>query len=155
MRIPNKQLEIDKRRERVATLYLRGIPQWKISVELKVDQATVSRDIAAIRKQWRDSALYKFNQRMSEELAKIDNLERMYFEGWQSSCDYKGVPDGVPLPPEADRLNRKDGNPEYLKGVQWCIEARVRLMIVGKVKRDYRKIKEHLKATQGIKRPKV
>jgi predicted transcriptional regulator len=74
-----------ERREKVAALYLSGKPQWKIGQMLGVTQMTVSNDLAALRKQWMETAQMEFSQRLAEELARIDEVEVMAREAYELS----------------------------------------------------------------------
>ena len=46
------KLALWERRARVAKLYLSNVSQWEITVQLGVNQGTVSRDLAAIQDEW-------------------------------------------------------------------------------------------------------
>lgn len=131
---PNKTqtLKAKERRPRVAELYLMGWPQTRIAKELAVGQATVSRDLKAIQDEWAKSAIFDFNEAVGRELARIDNLERTYWEAWDNSkagetirtaqkSDAKGQTHTVRT------KDRAVGDKRFLEGVQWCIEQRIKL----------------------------
>jgi IS30 family transposase len=54
----HNQSEILRRRERVATLYARSMTEIEIARELHVDQATISRDLKAIKDQVSQQFVY-------------------------------------------------------------------------------------------------
>ena len=86
VRTRQKQTSIAQRRARVADWYCSGKTVYAIAELAGVHHATVTRDLAAIRQQWRDSAVRDFDAARAVELAKIDRLERQYWEAWEKSC---------------------------------------------------------------------
>jgi len=98
---------------------------------LGVGQTTVSRDIKALQDQWLESSLVDFTAAKATELAKIDNLERIYYDAWERSCEdaetttKKAVEDGKK---EATKTTKGQvGDPRFLNGVQWCIDKRCKI----------------------------
>ena len=49
------------------------------------DNMFVIRDLKIIQKAWADSAIFDYNEAVGRELARIDNLERVYWEAWDKS----------------------------------------------------------------------
>ena len=100
-------------RRRIADLYLQGWIQADIAAELGISQQTVSNDLKALQVSWLDSSLVDFNAAKSQELAKVDRLEREYWVAWLYSCeDAEG----------------QAGDPRFLAGVQWCIGKRCKIL---------------------------
>ena len=148
-------------RRRASDLYLQGWLQVDIAKELSIDQATVSRDLKAIQKEWLKSALIDFNEAKARELAKVDKLERTYWAAWERSCEdaetttrkTKGKVTKVQIevgreeegkvvlerPAEATRtLKGQAGDPRFLQGVERCIERRCKILgIDAPVKMDH------------------
>jgi hypothetical protein len=122
--MPSKKkiMKANERRPKVAELYLAGKHQTAIAEVFGVSQATISRDLDAIKKDWQESALVVFDEIKAKELAKVDNLEREYWDAWQESKVLKSKDDDG----EDVRLS-KDGDPRFLSGVQWCIEQRLKI----------------------------
>lgn len=134
--------ELTRDRRRIADLYLQGYLQAEIAAELRLGQATISRDLAALHKEWLTSALLDFDQAKAQELAKIDRLEREYWTAWERSKEDaetvtergKGTrPEGEERarPQQFERtMQRKGqvGDPRFLGGVQWCIERRCKIL---------------------------
>lgn len=129
---PAVKLKPKQRRPHVAELYLRGWSQTRIGEKLGVTQATISNDLKAIQKAWAESAIFDFNEAVGRELARIDNLEQVYWEAWfnsqagatvrtASKSDAKGAASSV-------KTFDSVGDKRYLDGVQWCIEQRVKIM---------------------------
>ena len=73
--------EIERDRRNIAKLYLSGTTQMDIAEKLKISQATVSRDLKVIEKEWAAARINDIDERKRMELAKIDNLELVYWEG--------------------------------------------------------------------------
>jgi hypothetical protein len=140
----NGQLARDRRR--IADLYLQGWIQADIAKEIDISPATVSRDIKFLQKEWQESTLVDIDAAKSQELAKIDRLEREYWTAWERSCEdaetitqkTKGVvkrrqeEDGTFVaerPAEATKTSKgQAGDPRFLAGVQWCIERRCKIL---------------------------
>lgn len=124
--------QLARDRRKIADLYLQGWIQADIAAELGISQPTVSNDIAALQSDWLASALIDFNEAKAAELAKIDRLEREYWQAWSRSCEnaesvtQEGTADGV------DKVKKTSkgqaGDPRFLQGVQWCIERRCKIL---------------------------
>lgn len=67
-----EQLAIEARRRKVAELWLAHAPQEEIGREVGVNQATISRDIKAIRDQFRAER----DEILDRETAELDHIER-------------------------------------------------------------------------------
>lgn len=133
--------EIARDRRRAADLYLQGWLQADIAADLGIDQSTISRDLKALQSEWLESALINFNEAKAQELAKVDRLEREYWEAWARSCEdaetvrqegsRKGKGTSGKLPP-VDKIVKTSkgqaGDPRFLQGVQWCIDKRCKIL---------------------------
>jgi predicted transcriptional regulator len=126
-------LQIVKDRVRISELYLSGKSQAHIASELGLTQQMVSYDLSELRRSWTDRAVNALEAARAEELAKIDNLEREYWDAWQSSKK-EGVETSVEnttgdkaITKAGQRKKGRDGNPAFLQGVQWCIDRRCKL----------------------------
>jgi len=137
--------ELARDRRRISELYLQGWLQVDIAAEVGVSQPTVSNDLKAIQKEWVKSTLIDFNEAKAQELAKVDNLERIYHAAWQRSCEdaetatqkQKGSvtkrkdEDGkfiAEQPAEVSKTRKgQAGDPRFLVGIQWCIDKRCKI----------------------------
>jgi len=120
-------LAADKRRPEVARLYLEGAFQTDIAEQLGVTQATISRDLARIRKEWISSATVNYNEAVAKELARIDNVEREAWEAWRrSQQDAVQVRSGVQAEKSTDVTIRtgQTGNPAYMRVILECVKQR-------------------------------
>jgi hypothetical protein len=133
-------------------MYLKGKPQTAIAEVVGVKQATVSRDLKAIRKMWLESTLMDFNEAKAREMARIDQLERVAWEAWENSLgenvtttvkygpkivepgegdETSAVEEVGVLEIEAERKEKTiqlNGDPRYLERIQWCIEQRCKIL---------------------------
>jgi hypothetical protein len=128
------RLELQQRRTTVARLYLQQRTQAEIAREVGVNQGTVCRDLKAIQAEWQRQRLDDFTQAKLRELARIDQLEREYWEAWERSCQKREqTHQEKTSAPMGDRLKAgtrtegRDGNPEFLRGVERCIEMRCKI----------------------------
>jgi hypothetical protein len=134
-RIAPSRLQLQQRRSSVARLYLQQRTQAEIACEVGVNQGTVSRDLKAIQAEWQQQRLNDFAQAKLRELARIDQLEREYWDAWERSR--QGLERTVQektTAPTGDRLKAgtrsesRDGNPEFLRGVERCVEMRCKII---------------------------
>jgi hypothetical protein len=143
MSATSKKTEIAIRRQKIAAAYLRGSTQVDIAIESGVDQATVSRDLKALRAAWMKSALIDINEAKARELAKIDALELVYWQAWERSqldaeseiTKMQGTPpkpnETSPAPAKLETQKKREGqsgNPAFLSGIQWCINKRCEII---------------------------
>jgi hypothetical protein len=134
-----ERFKILERRRRVASLYLRGLSQWEIGRQLDVTQQCIAKDIHALEKEWLASAVVDIDTAKAKELARIDRLERVAWRAWRRSCQRKerastrlekklaeDAQQGKTI--TSKQTEGRDGNPEYLKRVEWCISKRCELL---------------------------
>jgi hypothetical protein len=139
-----KQREYDLKE--ISGLYLQGWIQAEIAAHLaknrtyQISQQQISADIKAIQKRWLESSIRSFDEARAQELAKIDNLENVYWQQFEASQD------PIVKRKTSKRVNRDDddphwktteatqeislgtGDPRFLQGVQWCIDKRCKLL---------------------------
>lgn len=75
--------ELVQRREKVAELHLKGYSRDSIAVELGVGQGTVSNDLAAVRREWAETANEKLEALKDEELARLRAVDLAAWLGYQ------------------------------------------------------------------------
>jgi len=133
--------QIARDRRRISDLYLQGWLQADIADTIGVSAPTVSRDLKALQADWLESALIDFNEAKARELAKVDRLEREYWQAWRRSCEdaetirqegsRRGEDGSKKLPP-VDKVVKTSkgqaGDPRFLQGVQWCIDKRCKIL---------------------------
>jgi hypothetical protein len=138
-RSASERFRILDRRKRVAEMYLQGLRQWEIGRRLGVTQQCIAKDVLALEKEWLASTLVDIDSAKAKELARIDRLERVAWAAWRRSCRRKekattrmerkmheDAQKAKAITSKATEL--RDGNPEYLKRVEWCISKRCELL---------------------------
>lgn len=124
--------------ELTASLYLRGNSQQSIAERIGVTREQIKYDLKAIQKRWQDKTTINLDAAKQKELARIDELEREYWQAWDASKgektkqrqesngkDSEGKPRIIKAVMEKDQML---GNPAFLAGVQWCISERCKLL---------------------------
>lgn len=141
------QDEIDQRRATVAALYLKSWTQQAIADQVGVDRSQVSLDLKEIRKEWKESMVFDFNEAKGKELAKIDKLEAEYWQAWEESTrplkrkstrltgdvEAKTEKEDAKKPKAKNLVSTESteerlGDPRYLDGVMKCIQKRVDIL---------------------------
>jgi hypothetical protein len=129
----------------IGNLYLLGWTQAAIGEKLGLTKQQISYDLKELQQRWLQSALIDFHERKMRELAKWDLLERTYQEAWERSCEHreikstekttspkkmgeKGKCDAQERLKAAYRTEGRDGNVEFLKGIERCIHGRSKLL---------------------------
>jgi hypothetical protein len=132
-------LERERDLRQTAALYLRGLTHDEIARRLNVSRQQISYDLKVLLRRWQESALADFNAKKAAELAKVDELERTYWEAWERSCQPRevrtqehtqvggGQADGARLKGGV-RKEQRDGNAEFLRGVERCVELRCKIL---------------------------
>jgi len=131
-------LERERDLRETAALYLRGLTQHEIAQRLNISRQQISYDLKVLLRRWQESALADFNAKKAAELARVDELERTYWEAWERSCQAREVTTqektqgGEAKADEARlkagvRKEQRDGNPEFLRGVERCVELRCKI----------------------------
>ena len=126
-----KRHEMVQRRQQVADLYLKGWTQAAIGQHLGVGQPTVSNDLTALHRQWRESSLRDFDSLRAAQLQKLDRLEREAWAAYERSIGTKqrkhmSLHSGT----KVGRIEQWDepGDPRFLRVVYECIAKRCDLM---------------------------
>jgi hypothetical protein len=80
-----KKLEIERRRQQVADLYMQRHAQAAIAERLGISQATISADLKRIRRQWRESTVRDFDLAQAESLQEVHRIRREAWAAWELS----------------------------------------------------------------------
>lgn len=128
----SRQVHPDRRREAVERLYCKGVPQLQIAQELGIPLRTLLSDLEAIKQGWLASAQAGFDELRARELAKINHLEAVAWQGWERSCrdqeTTKVVLQGKETQRSEKTVRTQAGNQAFLNRISWCIERRSRLL---------------------------
>lgn len=128
---PNKKVELSRRRQQVAELYVQGWTQQSIAMHLSICQATVCCDLKALRKEWRASRLRDFDTLREVELKKLEHLEREAWAAWERSQKplQSAVLNGEGGAARARKtVKNQYGDARFLEQVQKCIAQRRALL---------------------------
>lgn len=123
--------QIKSDRLEVAQLYLQGRFQHEIAQLLGVSQQQIAYDLKAVQVKWRDVPEFELSELKVKQLAKIDILEREYWEAWQNS---KKPKDTTNTSKDGDRIRvgkrsePRNGNPQFLQGIERCIAERNKML---------------------------
>lgn len=139
----NKKRVILERRSRVAEMYLRGMAQYLIAEELGVSTGQISQDLKKLATQWQASIDINMDEIKARELAKIDKLEKEYYDAWIRSCQEKtkksmkkkGINKALSNNEQTLTKEQMIGDPRFLEGVRWCINKREEIFGYGAAKK--------------------
>jgi hypothetical protein len=115
----------------IARLYLQGAAQAEMATILNLSPAQVCRDLQVVENRWRAATVLNMDAAKARELAKIDELERTYWQAWLESKTERQITSTKRKGKDSEamlRRERRDGNPAFLDGVMKCIERRCRLL---------------------------
>ena len=127
----------------IAELYLRGLSQWRIAETINksrgyhLTQQQISYDLNTLIERWKKVSIRAIDEQKAEELAKINQLERTYWEAWEKSLQPKTSTteknrqafDGFVRPISSEtKIEETTGNPAFLSGVMDCINKRCKLL---------------------------
>ena len=127
--------QMERDREEIARLYLRGLTQAEIGERMGLTRQMVGYDLKAIQCRWREDTARDLDADKARELAKIDELERTYWATWESSLEQRETTatarteagDSIRTTAQMKRESQ-GGNPVYLQGVMSCMQRRARLL---------------------------
>lgn len=128
-----RDLKIAARRQSTAEMYLSGKTQAQIAQKWGVTQQTISLDLKWIHAEWVANAQINFGEAKARELARIDRLEREYWQAWERSVGIHEKRLSESKTGEAsyerDQVVSEElvGDARYLDGVRWCIEQRLKI----------------------------
>lgn len=130
--------KVEQRLIRVSQLYETGWKQYEIAEKVRVSPSQITKDLKKIRQAWKDSYVRDFDLAKAEELAKIDGLERTYWDAWERSKTAKtrrsvrqkgqragAVPEDIEM---TDTTEESIGDVSFLRGIQWCINKRCEIL---------------------------
>lgn len=148
--------QVERDRALIGRLYVKGKTQREIAETLQaayekerpadwpadrpwisISRQQVAHELAAVREEWRQSAVVDFNLAKGRELARIDALEEAYWEAYERSKQdriarqlYSKVDEHGNVKPTHQTVStsRSDGDEKFLAGIQWCIDRRCKIL---------------------------
>lgn len=133
------QREVDI--EFIWPLYIKGQTFRQIAAALNAERqysvthVTVYKDVQHILAEWRKLRLEAIDDLKEAELARINALEREYWEAWERSKAeiekrLEAVETGAKGTSTREQTTREErlADPRYLQGIQWCIEQRCKIL---------------------------
>ena len=119
-------------RTALSSMYLRGMRQVDMAKELKVSVSTIERDLSILRSQWEDASVYNFHSAKSEQLAKIDEIERAAWAAYESSRLERRKVTHFDEQVNPRTVTQRDdagaGEAKWLDKISWCVEQRCKIM---------------------------
>ena len=120
---------------KVSDMYLAGRWQYEIATACGVSRQQIGYDIKLLNTRWKESQLANLDEKKLKEIAKIDNLERVYFYAWEKSCQDAESRTNKTVQADAGnriefvhRVDGQVGDAQFLAGVRWCIEQRCKIL---------------------------
>lgn len=126
----------------VADLYLRAHTQQEIADHLNrefysdrpITQQQIGYDVRVLTTRWLKSADRKIDERKAEELARVDRLEREYWDAWErsqrnaESTVLEQMLGESTWSKTQSRSEGQTGDPRFLAGVGWCVQKRCEIL---------------------------
>ncbi len=127
-------------------MYCKGMSFRTIAKELsdkrqyKIGSTQAFYDVQKALERWQKKTTDAIERHKSEELAKINLLERTYWEAWERSLTEKQSTSQSMEKTGVDKGEKKEkivattkkematGNPSFLNGIQWCINKRCEIL---------------------------
>ena len=121
----------EAQRTRIAGLYLEGRTQAEIAAVVGLSQQQISRDLKAIRKEWKNARIRDYNLAQEEQLQRVDKIERNAWDEWARSKQaaesetQKTTGDGIEV---SRTVKGQCGDPRYLDIALKCVDRRCRIL---------------------------
>ena len=123
---------IDARRVEVARLRLRGHSMQEIAGLLGVSKTSIHDDLVALRAEWRDERVTYTDLERTEQLAKLNEIERESWGAWEFSkrTAEKKVMTNSKKFGRTKQVTRasQHGDPRFLEQIGKCIERRCKIL---------------------------
>ena len=107
-----------------ASMVLSGVGHAEIATRLGVSREQVTYDVRIIKDRWQARTTMDLTDAKSLEVAKIDRLERVYWEAWELQC----LPDLLKDKAGEVHVLPQTGDPALLAGILKCIDRRCKLL---------------------------
>jgi acyl-CoA-binding protein len=123
-------------------MILQGKTQQEIANFLELDRSMVSREVKAIRQEWKQSSVRDFDESRGQKLAELEVVKSELWQAWQESKQQKettlqeqialldeGGTDGAGKRIKvATKQQSTTGDVAYLSGIVSCIKEESKLL---------------------------
>lgn len=127
-----KELILAQRRAEAARLYLQGCSQAQIAERMGVHRSQITRDLAALRAEWRAKAADHTEEWVAEELARLAAVEAEAWAAWRRSQEDRQTvtveTDASGAEKTAKRTEELVGDAAMLGKILDCIKQRRELL---------------------------
>ena len=160
------KFQLVQRLKKISNLHLQGVDVSTIAGKVGVSEVTVYNALKKQKKEWEERIEHNTNIVMAETLAEVDLLKTTYWDAWQrSQAPQQTKSKKVNQRAEKSKKNKKDdskeveadgkngslnqsvevsettkekeGTPAFLKGIEWCLNFKVELLGLKKIKLDF------------------
>lgn len=127
-------------REKVAQLYVQGVPQYQIAEKLALTKGQVEYDILQIEAAWKAAAVDTIETERHWQLRRLNNIEREMWTAWEKSKTKRRtkkqfrakVGEQGGATPEVSGGETVDettpGDPRFIAVIMDCVKERSRLL---------------------------
>ena len=117
---------------RLADMYLKGRSQREMIEELAISRNMVQKGLKDLQASWQSQALFDFNAAKAMQLAKVDHLEKVSWEGYHLSQQGKTSTTEMSTGNTSFVSETKSllpsGDTKWLDKIQWCIDQRCKIL---------------------------
>lgn len=128
----NTHLSIAFTKKLVAQFYLQGKTQGDMVDAFNVSHSTVKKYLKELREEWQAKALYDFSLAKAEQLARIDEIERVAWEGFHNSVKGSLSTTTMKSKDSKTKMQTKTkpsvSDTKWLDKIQWCVEQRNKIL---------------------------
>ncbi len=139
-------IQIEKDRQTIAELMLKGWPQTQIADYLELGNATISREVKAIKAAWAAQSIADRGLYVAQEMQRLAMVESEYWAAWERSQQSQttvtetdeaatveaqmeaAIGGGAAALKVSTRVQQQVGNPQFLNGVVKVVETRCKLL---------------------------
>ena len=124
-----EQIEADY--PRIAEWYVKGWSQYRMGQELGISKQSVNHQLKNLIKRWREDTALKIDDHKARELAKLNHVEKEYWEAWDKSKEAsRTAKQRTDARGETKEIIQTEevGDPRYLQGVMGCIDRRCKIL---------------------------
>ena len=136
------QLQREQDKATIARMILQGKTHQEIANYLELDRSMVSREVTAIRQEWKQSSIRDFDEARGQKLAELELVKGELWQAWQESKAQKETTLKERIASLGDGNSRESdkrlkistrhqtarGDAVYLGGVLNCVKEQAKLL---------------------------